>query len=76
MTKYLLILVTAFVLALAGTPLIRRLAVRLGVVDLPTARKMHQRPMPLLGGVAIYAAFALALLLFGDRFYVRELAGI
>jgi UDP-GlcNAc:undecaprenyl-phosphate GlcNAc-1-phosphate transferase len=76
MTKYLLILVTAFVLAVAGTPLVRRLAFRLGIVDYPAARKMHNRPMPLMGGLAIYVAFALALVLFGDRFYVRELAGI
>lgn len=76
MTKYLLMLVTAFVLAVTGTPVVRKMAVKLGVVDMPAARKMHARPMPLLGGVAIYGAFMIALLLLGDRFYVREVAGI
>jgi len=76
MAQYLLVVATAFVLAVAGTPLIRRLAYRLGFVDQPAARKVHQRPMPLLGGAAIYVAFCLALVLFGDRAYVREIAGI
>jgi len=76
MAQYLLILVSAFALAVGATPLARRLAFRLGILDQPSARKVHVRPMPLLGGVAIYVAAIVALALFGDRFYVRQVAGI
>jgi len=76
MAKYLLIVASAFALAAASTPLVRRLAVKLGVVQMPSARRIHLRPMPLMGGVAIYLAFVLALALLGDRSYVRETAGI
>ena len=76
MVRYLLILASAFVLALGVTPVLRRVAVRLGVVDQPSARKIHAHPMPLMGGVAIYLAFIVALLVWGDRFYVRQVIGI
>ncbi len=62
--------------AAGTTPVFRRLAPRLGWVDHPSSRKVHRVPTPLLGGAAIYLAFVLALLLFGDRFYVRQVVGI
>ncbi len=39
------------------------LAARWGVVDVPGGRKLHAAPTPLLGGVAVYVAFAGATLL-------------
>lgn len=38
------------------TPFARRLALRLGAVDQPAARKVHRDPTPRLGGVAVVAA--------------------
>ncbi len=76
MARYLLIVVSAFALATIVTPSMRRLAMRLGIVDQPAARKLHTRPMPLMGGVAIYLAFIAALLIWGDRFYVQQVIGI
>ncbi|MCD6520766.1 MAG: undecaprenyl/decaprenyl-phosphate alpha-N-acetylglucosaminyl 1-phosphate transferase [Anaerolineae bacterium] len=76
MTQYLLILASAFLLAVGATPLVRRLAARWGIVDKPNARKIHTHPIPLMGGVAIYGAFIVSLVVLGDRFYVREVAGI
>lgn len=76
MAHTLLIFVTALVFSISATPLIRRFALHVGVTDAPNARKIHTAPVPLLGGAAIYLGFVLALLLFGDRFYVRELVGI
>ncbi|HEU5086935.1 MAG TPA: hypothetical protein VFT99_05800, partial [Roseiflexaceae bacterium] len=72
-TQIFLILLTAFVFSVLATPLARRLALRTGVVDVPNTRKVHGAPVPMLGGAAIYAGFVLALILFGDRFYIREL---
>ena len=55
----------AFILTACATWLVRRLAVRWQVVDVPNARKIHRRPVPLLGGVAIaigvYATSLLAI---------------
>lgn len=73
---FMLIFASALVLAIGGTPLARRVALRLGVIDQPNARKIHVNPIPLMGGVAIYGAFIAAVLLFGNRYRLNELVGI
>ena len=40
---------------------VRALALRVGMVDLPGPRKVHLKPIPLLGGLAMYAAVVIAL---------------
>ncbi len=75
-TTFMLIFASALVLAIGGTPLARRFALRLDLTDKPSARKLHVSPIPLLGGVAIYAAFIAAVLLFGNRFRLDELVSI
>lgn len=50
------------VLALLLTPLMRALARKTGVVDLPDGLKRHRNPTPYLGGLAIYLAFMITLL--------------
>ena len=75
-TTFLLIFASALVMAIGGTPLVRRVALRLGITDQPNARKIHVNPIPLLGGVAIYGAFIAALLLFGNRYRLSELISI
>jgi UDP-GlcNAc:undecaprenyl-phosphate GlcNAc-1-phosphate transferase len=75
-TTYMLIFASALAMAVGGTPLIRRVALRLGVVDQPNARKIHVSPIPLLGGLAIYGACIAAVLLFGNRFRLHELVSI
>lgn len=44
----------AFLTALLCTPLIRRLAPRLGLVDQPGHRKVHVQPTPMGGGIAVF----------------------
>ena len=41
---------------------VRALALRVGMVDLPGPRKVHLKPIPLLGGLAMYAAVVVAVL--------------
>lgn len=50
-------LVVAFVAAILLTPLVKKLAIKIGAVDAPNHRKVHARIMPRLGGLAIYFAF-------------------
>jgi len=76
MTTPLIVLLSAFLIAIGATPLARYLALRTGTVDAPAQRKIHSAPMPLLGGLAIYAGCVGAILVFGDRFYIRELIAI
>jgi UDP-GlcNAc:undecaprenyl-phosphate/decaprenyl-phosphate GlcNAc-1-phosphate transferase len=49
------------VITLLCTPLVMRLAVFLGAIDKPNARKAHAVPTPRLGGVAVFISFALSL---------------
>jgi UDP-GlcNAc:undecaprenyl-phosphate GlcNAc-1-phosphate transferase len=53
----------SFLAACFLTPLCRALALKLKILDRPDWRKIHDEPTPLLGGVAIYVAFSVALLL-------------
>ncbi|NLI76986.1 MAG: undecaprenyl/decaprenyl-phosphate alpha-N-acetylglucosaminyl 1-phosphate transferase [Candidatus Riflebacteria bacterium] len=49
-----------FLLAWVGglllVPLVRKIALRLGLVDRPDTRKIHARPIPRIGGLAMYVA--------------------
>jgi UDP-GlcNAc:undecaprenyl-phosphate GlcNAc-1-phosphate transferase len=76
MSQYMLILASALFIALGIMPLVKRAAVRWGFIDQPSARKVHTRPTPRLGGVAIYLACIAALLAFSGRFYVSQLVSI
>ena len=79
MTSHILVFVLALILSLVGTPVARRVAVRLGVLDMPGERKIHASPIPLLGGASVYLAFMLAVVLFGGSQpagYLSQLAAI
>ena len=54
--------VSAALLALVLTPLVRRVALRIGTVDLPNHRRVNASPVPRGGGVAVAAAFLLVAL--------------
>lgn len=49
--------VVAGIVTLAGVPLAVRLAYRIGAIDEPGVRKIHTRPMPRIGGMAVYLGF-------------------
>ena len=58
--------VTGIISALL-TPLVKKLAEKTGFVDIPKdERRMHQKAIPTIGGLAIYAAFVVAVILFGE----------
>ena len=52
----------AFVVTYLCVPLARRLAQRLGAVDYPSERRVNKRPTPRMGGIAMAAGIAAALL--------------
>ena len=60
-------LLVAAVVALISTPVVRSLAFRVGAVDVPKdARRMHDHPIPRMGGLAIFFGFLLSVLVFLD----------
>ena len=71
----LLAVLVAAVVSFAATPLVKKLAVSVGAVDVPKDnRRMHKVPIPRLGGLAIFIAFVVSVLLFAK--IDRELRGI
>ena len=76
MTTYMLIFTSALAIVIGIMPLVKRAAIRFGFVDEPSARKVHTRAVPRLGGAAIYLGCIAALLIFGDRFYIAQLVSI
>lgn len=61
----LLALGLAAAVSLAATPLVKALSVKVGAVDVPKdGRRMHDHPIPRMGGLAIFLGFMTAMLLF------------
>ncbi|MBE6681516.1 MAG: undecaprenyl/decaprenyl-phosphate alpha-N-acetylglucosaminyl 1-phosphate transferase [Ruminococcaceae bacterium] len=62
-----LAIVCAFFISVTLTPIVRVLAFKLHVTDVPKdSRRMHKKEMPLMGGLAIFAAFVIGVLVFCD----------
>lgn len=57
---YLSTFFAALVISVAATPLSISLAKKWGAIDYPGSRRVHQKPIPRLGGIAIYLAFWMA----------------
>ena len=62
MTVYVWAFVIALIVTYVCTPLVRTLAVKIGAIDAPDARKVHQVSIPRLGGLAIYIGYMVSLL--------------
>lgn len=59
MIKIILLSALCAVFAGIATPLVMRLAHKIKAVDVPNHRKIHQVPIPTLGGLAIFGSFLL-----------------
>src|SRR5437660_20449 len=64
----------AFALSLFAVPIVRALALRVGALDAPAARKVHHVPTPLLGGAAVWSAVAVTVLF--NFHFSRGLKGV
>ncbi len=53
LAAYAIVAVVVVVTTLVATPLVRRLAIRIGAVVKPDERRVHERPTPTLGGLAM-----------------------
>ncbi|WP_332695443.1 glycosyltransferase family 4 protein [Halalkalibacter lacteus] len=58
-----LALVLCFIVTMLITPLVKRFAIKIGAIDKPNHRKVHQTVMARLGGLAIYIGFLIGLII-------------
>jgi len=61
---YAIAFIAVFILVMFLMPLFLKLANRFDFTDKPTERKKHDAPMPLSGGITMFAAFAVGFLVF------------
>ena len=63
----LVIMIVMFLTSLILVPLVKTIAIHINAIDIPNERKVHKRPIPRLGGLAIFLTFML-----GYMLYARE----
>src|ERR1700724_2345877 len=76
MSAGLLAFLIASSASLVLTVPVRALALRVGMVDLPGPRKVHLKPIPLLGGLAMYGGVMLAIIFAFDGAAREQRVGI
>ena len=62
-----IIVLVSFLASVIITPIVKKLAIHVGAMDVPNERKVHTKPMPRLGGLSIFLSFML-----GYMLYARE----
>ncbi|MDI3535084.1 MAG: UDP-GlcNAc:undecaprenyl-phosphate/decaprenyl-phosphate GlcNAc-phosphate transferase [Thermosediminibacterales bacterium] len=64
MKTYIYAFIVALVLSYIFTPIVKKFAWKIGALDIPNdTRRMHTRPIPRIGGLAIFGAFVLTSIL-------------
>lgn len=64
-SNLLVMVVVTFLFVTLFMPIIKKIAIHIGALDVPNKRKVHKVPIPRLGGLGIYAGFLLGYMLFG-----------
>ena len=73
--KLILAVAVAFLISFAMTPIVKSFAVKVGAIDVPTEkRRVHDHPIPRMGGLAIFIGFLLSVVLFAN--ITRQVQGI
>lgn len=63
--RIFLTILVGFIISFAATPIVKSFAEKVGAIDMPgEARRVHNRPIPRMGGLAIFLGFLLSVLLF------------
>lgn len=73
--RALLAIAIGFAISFASTPIVKTFAQKVGAMDVPKdARRVHNHPIPRMGGLAIFLGFILSVVLFVD--ITRQVRGI
>lgn len=71
------IIAVAFIISFTATPIVKIFAHKVGAMDVPgEARRVHDHPIPRMGGLAIFLGFILSVLLFVNIKDNPQLQGI
>lgn len=76
---YIIAFSIAFAIACLVTPFSKKFAYKVGAIDMPKARGMHTKPMPLAGGTAIVMGFMVTVALIApsiDNLELFHLVGL
>jgi UDP-GlcNAc:undecaprenyl-phosphate GlcNAc-1-phosphate transferase len=61
---YILAIITALI-SFLSTPIVKKIAIKVNAIDTPKdARRIHKKPTPVMGGLAIYVAFVFGVILY------------
>ena len=71
----ILALMVALIVSFLMSPIVKSFAYKVGAIDVPKDnRRMHKKPIPRLGGLAIFIGFIVSIVLFAD--ITRQMQGI
>ena len=70
-------LALCFVISVIITPFVKKFAIRIGATDKPNQRKVHQKIMPRMGGLAIFISFVIGMFVYmpDSKFFYPILIG-
>ena len=66
-SKIMIMILLPFVFVSLIIPYIKQIAVKIGAIDVPRKRHIHKKPIPKLGGLAIFLGFLLGYMVFGTH---------
>lgn len=73
---YVVAFLIGLVITFITTPLVSRLAVKIGAIDKPDARKVHHGAIPRLGGLAIFLGYIVSLVYCFPANQMHDLLGL
>ena len=60
------VIACTFIISVLTVPIIKKIAFHIHAIDIPNSRKVHTTEMPRIGGLAIFFAFLVGYMVFGD----------
>jgi UDP-GlcNAc:undecaprenyl-phosphate GlcNAc-1-phosphate transferase len=70
---YILAIITALV-SIIITPLVKRFAIKVNAIDIPKdERRVHNKPIPIMGGLALYISFVIGTILYNGILTTSQL---
>ena len=66
-SRILIMVFVTFLVVVLFMPVVKKIALHIGAIDIPNKRKVHKTPIPRMGGVGIYAGFLIGYMLFGSE---------
>jgi len=64
--RIFMIVLTSFIFVASIVPIVKKIAIHIGAMDIPNERKVHTKPTPRLGGLAIFLGLLLGYMIYGE----------